>query len=201
MRGLQVNKRSKVAHYILDSGQLLGVSKINVENLVPIKFDILKVPPNNPHAHIARASATFELTALEYVKNQDYKSACEALMVGIRYDRMARTKANKTPDFRLYDLLAGLSIRHGLPKYLQEVSAVLSHKKTSQSSTIYDTAFSSRMQKWHNLNGKWHKKRLAFLKGLQRTAFYDRGRSRRLAQNRRPRARSSSPPKRTAFEW
>ena len=157
-RGLHLNQRTKVAHYILDSGQILGVSKIDVNNLIPVNFIDLKLPPNIPHAHITRASATFELTALEYVKIKDYQSACKALMTGIQYDRIFLTKVNKGPDFRLYDLLAGISVRYGLPNYLKELSTQLSIKKTDQVTVGRETALSARLKKWRDPNSKWHKK-------------------------------------------
>lgn len=178
-RGLHINQKTKIAHYILDSGQLLGVSMINEKNLVPVKFKDLMPPPYYPRAHITRASATFELTALKYIKNQDHKSACDALMAGIQYNKIK----NKEPDFRLYDLLAGLSVRYNLPYYLNELREILEtfakdglirrskarkHRspllqfsqkiKKNLDKHVSEIAISSRLSKWQDSNSKWHKK-------------------------------------------
>ncbi|MBK6958072.1 MAG: hypothetical protein IPH22_06490 [Nitrosomonas sp.] len=157
-RGLHLNKHTRIAHYILDSGQILGVSHINVERLVPLKFTDLKLPPYIPHVHMSRTSATFELTALKYVKTEDYKSACEALKTGIEYDSIVLTNVNKGPDFRLYDLLAGLAVRYELPTYLKDLSAQLSNNKTSQTTSRHRTALGDRLKKWQNPKNKWHAK-------------------------------------------
>lgn len=151
-RGLHLNQRSKIAHYVTDYGQILGVSNINVKNFVPVKLADIKLPPSTPRANITRASATFELTALEYVKSKDYHAACQALMIGIRYDRIILTKVNKGPDIRLYDLLAGLSVRHNFPTFLEELTAQLSNMKTLQVTSGQMAALSVRLK-----NGKIHK--------------------------------------------
>jgi hypothetical protein len=53
------------------------------------------------------------------VKNQDYKTACSTLKLAIEIDIENMAKINKKPSIRLYDLLAGLSVRYDQMKYLE----------------------------------------------------------------------------------
>ena len=135
----------------------------------PKRKDLL-IPSTKPigcRVNITRASIAFELAALEHIKKQDYRSACEALMMGIQYDRAFLTKKRKNPDFRLYDLLAGLSVRHGLPDYLEKIIQEHSERNLPQASILRETIkdqrkrnlpHTSRLRKWTDRNSKWYKK-------------------------------------------
>ncbi len=152
-RGLHVNKRSGKMHYIMESGQILGVAGLNESNLIEAKVNEVKVPPGRPSINLSRSPATFELIALELIKKGDAHAACEVLLVSIGY-QLARLKQRGTvPDIRTLDLLAGLAIRFELPQYFEKLIKAIRISQDSETSLL-----GQRVRKWQDLDSKWRKK-------------------------------------------
>jgi hypothetical protein len=104
--------------------------------------------------HLASASWAFEQMALDAI---DYASgsvqsdkACRLLLLAIRHDVLYK-QSHGRPSFRLYDLLAGLSVRYRHPKYLEELRGVV-----AQSGHLL--SFQTRLERWDNPQSVWYKK-------------------------------------------
>lgn len=157
-RGLHLNVRTNVMHYILDSGQILGVTAVNVGYLKKVETSVLKEPPALPRININRASATFELIALDYIKQKKFSLACDALMLGILYNREKLSRTKGHIDFRLYDLLAGISVRYELHSYIKSAIEGANEKTHDKLCSKCNKALVDRAIKWNRINGQWRKK-------------------------------------------
>jgi hypothetical protein len=78
---------------------------------------------------------------------------CELLLCGIHHDLVFKQRINKDghPSFRLYDLLAGVSIRYEQKTYLEQLLKLI---KDSKQQHIFQT----RIQKWQDVTSPWRQR-------------------------------------------
>jgi len=121
-----------IVHYVNVGQQVpfVGFLRENGNRLRPKNNDQILLEPSTTkspasRAHLARASAIFELAALERIKQQQYDIACQLLINGIRHDLIYKKTIRAGPSLRLYDLLAKLIVLHRQDQYsvtLQELT-------------------------------------------------------------------------------
>lgn len=116
------------------------------------------IPPS-PHVNLSAASWSFEqaaLAVLSPISNRASAHACELLLTGIHHDLIYKQRMNKQrkkdrPNFRLYDLMAGVCIRYGQRRYLQQLLELI---ELSDQRLVFQT----RVEKWQNPTSSWWKK-------------------------------------------
>lgn len=105
-----------------------------------------------PRVQLARAACAFEQAALLRIASKDIEGACQLLLGGVRHDMRFSNYQSREPSIHIYDLLAGLAVRHGLPHHLGTLKKLIAEapKRTR--------AFVERQKVWENRNSKWHKR-------------------------------------------
>jgi hypothetical protein len=111
--------------------------------------------------NLAAASWSFEQAALSLLSDgppsrRDFRAACDLLFAGIQHDlwyrdQMAKTRKRGSVSYRLYDLLAGISVRYREPVILDELVRTIEHSDRA-------LVLQSRIDKWQDVNGTWRKK-------------------------------------------
>jgi hypothetical protein len=96
------------------------------------------------------ASWAFELKAIEAVEQKNPRLACDLLLCAVRHDLLFLKSEPRRPSYRLYDLLAGLSVRFGTA----HLSALGNLLKNSPASP----AFRYRLAAWDNADSRWRKR-------------------------------------------
>jgi len=66
-----------------------------------------------PRVSLATASYAYEHAALARIAAKDCALACQLLLAGIRHDQYFKQGTREEPSFRLYEMLAGVSLRFG----------------------------------------------------------------------------------------
>jgi hypothetical protein len=196
---LRLSSKPTIIHYVDENRRALFVQGLKERHLrkadpkqltlkPPITGALRKTEPNKPVArvHYARASAIFELAALQQIKNKKYDEACRLLINGIRHDLDFKKKIGSGPSVRLYDLLAKVAVRHQQNKHIQSLRKLANEAKAlvaqqnvgrpprrrhdpSRTSkvTSLSTAdrtqrrqkyFANRVQNWSNPKSEWWKR-------------------------------------------
>ncbi len=114
-----------------------------------------------PRVNLSTSSHAFEQAALSILRNgnpklREYGRACEMLTYSINHDIYLNNRAGslgsfRLPSFRLYDLLAGISLRYDESTYFKEMLRLIE---------AFDQRdlFESRLKKWQNPNSSWYKR-------------------------------------------
>lgn len=71
------------------------------------------------HVDFSRASVFFEMAAIQQIRLEQYDRASQLLISGIRHDIQFKRKTRGPLSFRLWDLLAKLSIRRNQPDHFK----------------------------------------------------------------------------------
>jgi hypothetical protein len=112
-------------------------------------------PGKKLRVNLARSSWALEQAVIltlqkNNLKPTDYDRACRMLLHAVRHDLYFKSKLRKLPSFRLYDLLAALSVRFKRDEYLEELLKLVDANGNGE-------LFRSRKEKWSNPDGIWHK--------------------------------------------
>ena len=121
--GFYLNPKSQVIHYVAADRRIVGVYRINERNLRalnPADLPNLLLGKNKPRVSLATASFAFEHAALASISVKNYALACRLLLAGIRHDQYFKQATLEEPSFRLYDMLAGVSLRFRQQKCYDE---------------------------------------------------------------------------------
>jgi hypothetical protein len=116
--------RKRVIQYVDSAHRVPFLAEINEQKLrdAPADFletaDFLKTT-DSLHVSFARASALFELAALERIKAGEHERACDFLIAGIRHDLAYKRGVRRPPSMRLHDMLARVSVRHDSQKHFE----------------------------------------------------------------------------------
>lgn len=157
-RGFYQNDMSNTVHYVDSGGKILHVGEINEQNLKRLKVDVLKLGDTLPnlHVNISQLSIAAENEALVSVRDGDFEKACALLDWGIAEELGRVSRSRNRPNFRLLELLAGISIRYGLPKYTTRVVGFLQayRKVFPQRGIAADLVFIE--QKIKDENSPWY---------------------------------------------
>lgn len=150
--GFYLNKKSNVVHYVSGDGHLRGYG-LKKENLIKIEneYFINNVKPMHK-PKLSTVSFAFENTALTFLPD-DPISACRCLFKACQYDLKYKIWSTGEPSIRLYDLLAGISIRFpSCNKYKRMLIDEIINKSWAKQE------LSERIDKWNKKDGKWYKK-------------------------------------------
>ena len=114
-----------------------------------------------PRVHLASASWSFEEAAIAILQSGsiDYhktKEVCQLLLCAIQHDLVYKKRTNNNrkkaqPSFRLYDLLAGISVRFREDESFQKLLELISKSE-------YQIVLEPRIEKWQNVSGAWHQR-------------------------------------------
>jgi hypothetical protein len=109
-----------------------------------------------PRVNLATASHAFEQAALSILQSPNlnhraYGRACELLIYAINHDLYMKKKTGQPPSFRLYDLLAGITLRNNRISYFKEMLRLISDFDQQD-------IFQSRINKWQNPESSWYKR-------------------------------------------
>ena len=124
--GFYRNTRSQVIHYVGNDGRIARVNHINESRLRPVAVnELVQLGAINssagPHVNFSVASHALEKAALARIQAGDKESASRLLLQAIRHDQFFKLGTREDASLRLYDLLAGLSLRYNQPETLSEV--------------------------------------------------------------------------------
>lgn len=126
---------------------------------MPIRADGKRQRPRitrNPRVHLSNASVAFEnavifILAGKDLRANDYETACRLLVYAINHDLRLSADTGHLPSFRLYDLLAGLSLRYDRSEYSVELLRLVKELGL-------EPLFQSRIKKWGDPNSSWHQR-------------------------------------------
>jgi hypothetical protein len=105
-----------------------------------------------PHVHLASSSWAFEEAAVAQLRKKPLtrhrtEKACKLLVFSLNHD----TLFNRTPSYRLYDLLAGVSFRFQQEEYFRELMRII--RETDRKGF-----FNTRIAKWNDPDGAWQRR-------------------------------------------
>lgn len=109
-----------------------------------------KLPKDGKRIALAEAGWALELKAIEAANEKRFSDACDILLCAVRHDLIFAKVGGRKPNFRLYDLLAGLSVR-GKTDHLDKMA-----KLVKESPLL--PAFRDRIRTWSDSNGRWKKR-------------------------------------------
>jgi hypothetical protein len=109
------NPKSQIIHYVSYDKRILDIKNINKERLAQhmVKEPLLELnfKNKNQRVHLSTSSHSFEQAAMLSMRQKEYKKACQLLLYGIKHDLLFKIGIGRPPSFRLYDLLAGITVR------------------------------------------------------------------------------------------
>ncbi len=111
---------------------------------------------HTPRINLSTASHAFDETVRSILSSsklthKDYEKACECLAFAINHDILIKGRSGQFPSLRLYDLLAGLSVRYNRIDYLEKMVDLI------ESSNNADV-FQSRMNRWQDSGSSWYRR-------------------------------------------
>lgn len=170
-RGFYLYPKSQVIHYVSEDRRLRGATSIDEAGLTRQDPDPAQrnAGPSEQRPHVNRgcASYAFELESLALLKQNQADKACELLAYAVEEDLRRVSLSGGPPSIRLYDLLAGVSLRTGRTKYLDEMIHRIDDaaRRGSESSddfavahTPYTVALQARIRKWKDPRSRWHRR-------------------------------------------
>lgn len=159
-----------ILHYIGADGRfsqrgclpsLESLTKVRAPTMSHVGTVASSVTSPVPRVHLATASWSFEEAVIAVFRQgpigrKKSHEACQLLLCGIQHDLLFKQRINKErkkgrPSFRLYDLLAGVSVR-----YRQEESfnQLLEMIEGSGQRLVFQT----RLEKWQDVTGPWRQR-------------------------------------------
>jgi len=147
-RGFYLNPRSQIIHYIPEGERLRFTGCTNTRHLQPTTAaDVLKYATGTkPRVNVSRLSNSLEQAAAEQILQNNIELSCELLFYAIQRERPI--------SYRLYDLLAGLSVRFGKP---DQMKRLIAHVNQMQSPQALEN-FNPRLKKWHDPQSLWYRR-------------------------------------------
>jgi len=113
-------------------------------------------PAGPPRVNVARASYSFEQAAVSQIKQNNVERGCDLLLYAIQYELRYRAAKpflrSHAPSLRLYDLLAGISVRYNKPDYLGRLISLTE----SVEAPIAVKGFAQRLTKWRDPQSRWY---------------------------------------------
>jgi|SRR6185369_5349321 len=115
------------------------------------------------HVNLSRSSYFFEQAAAAEIKNQQIDRACNLLFHAIQLELQSAYRVvhvqrfppyKKSESLRLYDLLAGLSVRFEKPDQLKHMIELIKNAKNPKVAQHFEV----RLKKWQDSNGRWHRR-------------------------------------------
>jgi hypothetical protein len=161
--GFYINSKSQIIHYLPEGKRFHYTGHLKETNLNPYEPSGMPVNEAKPRINLSRFSYSVEQAAVSRLKGKNIDGGCDLLLSAITYellaqypnDRRLRSRPFKQkPSLRLYDLLAGASVRFDRPDYLERMIGVIESTKNITVNGI----FHERLQKWRDLQSPWHRR-------------------------------------------
>jgi hypothetical protein len=181
--GFYLNPKSQVIHYVGADKKVSAVKSVNESRLTPVKLDTTK---QEPHVNRACASYVFELEALSLLHQNEVDKACELLSYAVGQDLSrlvirdpiigGERLNDRHRSLRLFDLLAGVSLRTSRKKYLDEMIRTIENELNRSKQNVVEkeqdrntdapelrspgstTALESRIKTWRDPKSNWHRR-------------------------------------------
>jgi len=158
--GFYLNPKSGIVHRVERNGRMYCGSGINERRLRP--YHVLLKPELPIRTPLNCTSSTFEDAAIERLLIGDADGAC-ALLAVATIAELRRHAAS--PSLRIFDLLAGLSVRFGKLHYRDKLIRTLNATLTrSAEHYVYDRSLhlksdiTSRIRRWKDPRSRFAKK-------------------------------------------
>jgi len=116
-RRLGTRKKATIIVYVNKDRKIPFATPLRNRSLRPASAAEIGLQSPSTHVNFSRASAVFELAAMEQIKKKDFDRACQLLIDGISHDLAYKKKIRGAPSLRLYDLLAKLVVRGSQEKH------------------------------------------------------------------------------------
>ena len=105
-----------------------------------------------PHVQLSRSACAFEQAALARIVSNDIEGACQLLLAGVRHDLFYSSRMRRRSSVHLYDLLAGLAVRHDMPQHLKSLDGLIKEQKDQMN------AIHKRQKIWEDTTSNWYKR-------------------------------------------
>jgi len=166
--GFYLNPKSQIIHYLPEGQSFHSTGLIKAARLQPkdptkvaiaLPNPATRKPVGQPRVNRARASYSFERAAIAELKQNHIDRGCDLLIYAIQYElgyRAARPfrMFQTAPSFRLYDLLAGVSVRFNKMEYLTRLISLTESVKAPTAIK----GFAQRLTKWRDPQSHWYRR-------------------------------------------
>ncbi|MBT1700889.1 hypothetical protein KK083_28615 [Fulvivirgaceae bacterium PWU4] len=167
--GYYFNNLSSTIHYVNSDQKIRSIVCINQDNLQPESVASISAltsfkTVSNKRVHLATSSQVLETTALELVSSGKPLDAIILLRASVFHDLFLKSrnsqdkpvafqhKVTQKPGYRIYDLLAGLSVRFEPDR--RNLKVLLRILRDSRNVAQFETRYS----KWNNEKSIWFQK-------------------------------------------
>jgi hypothetical protein len=147
--------RPSVIQYIDFQGRMLFARSSRVDRLDVARPEEVSFETALAHVNFQRASAIFEIAALERIRRKQYDESCQLLIAGIRHDLTFKASGRDPLSLRLFDLLAIVSLRTDQKQHFDALQRI-----ASESSDFGREQLSDRLSKWTDAGGRWRRRML-----------------------------------------
>jgi hypothetical protein len=157
---LEPSRQQGFATHCLSVGES-HVAILNVTYVNEKAFEKLPSLPARPlqaesaRPNLSSASRSFETAAMAAVLARDPNSASNLLLHAIDYDLVYAMRRGRRPSYRLYDLLAVISVRYNLPKNLAAMRSRIVGSRLPR--TEHVEAIAARLEKWEK-SAEWRRR-------------------------------------------
>lgn len=164
--GFYLNPETKIIHYLPEGKRRVFTGRLNAkqllnENPIKLKTDFSAPTILRPRVNLSRASYSFERAAVSEFNRHNLDRGCALLLQAIQYELKSVNRIGKSfsmrpfhqsPSFRLYDLMAGVSVRYNRADDFRRMIDLIT---TSKDPNIIQR-FDSRLKKWQDPQSRWH---------------------------------------------
>ena len=165
--GFYLNPARGVIHY-LSGGPTPQLKKKEKNGLTPADPTSTPVNATNrrqskPRVDLYRSSYFFEQAAVAAINEKQIDRACTLLLYAIEYELRSAYRSlharkfprfKQSPSFRLYDLLAGISVRFDKQDQLKRMIELIKNVRDQRVKQSFD----SRIKKWEDANSSWRRR-------------------------------------------
>jgi hypothetical protein len=147
------NDRSLEFHALLYN--IVALTTFDESDLLR-QIESREIQLHGPHVNLASASWAFEEAVMEVLGKEPFHrkhsaKVCELLVFAIKHDIVFRRAVTRRPNYRLYDLLAGVCVRFKHDRYLTELKRLILDAGE-------EGPFKTRMTRWNDPQGSWRKR-------------------------------------------
>jgi len=149
-----VKHRLDVAHYV-NSDHTVACTAINERHFTRMSVQEVTAAGAPIHVHLSCASVSFERAALGSMPGStDERLAL--LLAALRHDARFKSGTRRRPDFRLYDLAAGLAVRYDRGDALKQVVDLARQVLIARRGDAFvSKTTNERLAKWSDPESPW----------------------------------------------
>ena len=155
-QGFYINPKSEIIHYVEKSRRIRCVSWVDEARLRQWDSTAASIDKSKPRVNKSCASYSFEQAAVSYLRLNNLDKGFQLLFLAITQEILlmkARKKEPKTPSFRLYDLVAGLSVRFDRRGDLERMIGLIEGTDPD-----VKKLFLGRVGKWNRTDSRWYQR-------------------------------------------